>query len=74
MLTRAVFSPSRPAPSQPFLIGALPGEGVGPAVVAAALEVLAAVGPVSGRAFEVRCRDRTSSISASPMSGFWRRR
>jgi 3-isopropylmalate dehydrogenase len=54
MLTRAVFDPSRFAPSQPFLIGALPGEGVGPAVVEAALEVLAAVGAVSGQVFEVR--------------------
>ncbi len=49
-----VFGPARPAPSPPFLIGALPGEGVGPAVVAAALEVLTAVGSVSGLAFEVR--------------------
>jgi 3-isopropylmalate dehydrogenase len=54
MLTRAVFDPSRPVPRRPFLIGALPGEGVGPAVVEAALEVLAAVGAVSGHAFEVR--------------------
>jgi len=54
MLTRAVFNSSRPAPSRPFLIGALSGEGVGPAVVEAALEVLAAVGAVSGQAFEVR--------------------
>jgi 3-isopropylmalate dehydrogenase len=41
-------------PSPPFLIGALKGEGVGPEVVAAALEVLAAVGASSGQAFEVR--------------------
>lgn len=54
MLTRAVFGSSRPASVQPFLIGALPGEGVGPAVVEAALEVLAAAGAVSGHAFEVR--------------------
>jgi 3-isopropylmalate dehydrogenase len=54
MLSHVVFNPARPAPSQPFLIGALPGEGVGPAVVEAALEVLAAAGSVSGQAFEVR--------------------
>jgi 3-isopropylmalate dehydrogenase len=54
MLTRAVFASSRPVPVRPFLIGALSGEGVGPAVVEAALEVLAAVGSASGQAFEVR--------------------
>ncbi|HVS00526.1 MAG TPA: isocitrate/isopropylmalate family dehydrogenase, partial [Thermoanaerobaculia bacterium] len=54
MLTHAVLVPSRPAPSEPFLIGVLPGEGIGPAVIEAALEVLAAVGSVSGRVFDVR--------------------
>jgi len=49
-----LFGSSCPASSPPFLIGVLPGEGVGPAVVDAALEVLAAVGSVSGLAFEVR--------------------
>lgn len=54
MLTSAVLGSSRPVSGEPFLIGVLPGEGIGPAVIDAALEVLSAVGSVSGRAFEVR--------------------
>jgi 3-isopropylmalate dehydrogenase len=38
----------------PFVIGVLPGEGVGPEVIGAALDVLEAVEEVSGQRFELR--------------------
>lgn len=48
----AVIREPRPAPSERFSIAALPGEGVGPDVVGAALEVLAAVSE-GGARFDV---------------------
>jgi 3-isopropylmalate dehydrogenase len=48
----AVVREPRPAPSERFSIAALPGEGVGPDVVAAALEVLSAVS-LGGARFDV---------------------
>jgi len=44
----------RTDPRGPHLIGVLPGEGVGPEVISAALDVLDAVGPVAGVKFELR--------------------
>src|SRR4051812_10532800 len=54
--TDAVFRDARPAPVPGRrIVAVLPGEGIGPEVVAAALRVLSAVGAsVSGERFEVR--------------------
>lgn len=41
-------------PPAPFLVGVLPGEGVGPEVIAVCLELLAAIGGHTGCRFEVR--------------------
>jgi 3-isopropylmalate dehydrogenase len=48
----SVFREPKPAPPERLVVGALPGEGIGPEVVGAALEVLAAVA-TGGARFEV---------------------
>src|SRR5262245_8876513 len=44
---------SRKRVAGPILIGVLPGEGIGPEVVAAALDVLKAIAPRTGLAIEI---------------------
>jgi 3-isopropylmalate dehydrogenase len=51
-------TPARPAAAP--VVGVLVGEGIGPEVVPAALEVLDAVGAVTGRRFDVRLVDTPS--------------
>lgn len=48
----SLVCPSRPESA--FIVGVLPGEGIGPALTEAAIRVLARVGEVEGIAFEVR--------------------
>lgn len=54
VLTRALPDWPRPDPAQPGVIGVLPGEGIGPDVVAAALEVLGVVCEGTTRRFDLR--------------------
>jgi 3-isopropylmalate dehydrogenase len=46
--------PERPGPTAAFVIGVLPGEGIGPEVVGAALTVLEAVRRIYGVEFDLR--------------------
>jgi 3-isopropylmalate dehydrogenase len=48
---------SRPTVSAPYAVGVLPGEGIGPEVVAAALTVLDAVADTFGLEFDIRLSD-----------------
>lgn len=52
-LTRAAGLPAR-AVREPFVVGVLPGEGVGPGLVELCLDLLDVVGDRFGRSFEVR--------------------
>jgi 3-isopropylmalate dehydrogenase len=61
---------------QPRVIGVVPGEGIGPEVVDAALGVLAAVSETTGLAFEVRTPrellvfDRFGQVLTEELAGF----
>jgi 3-isopropylmalate dehydrogenase len=61
-----------PFGGSPYLIGALPGEGVGPEVVGAALKVLDAVATVGGVQFDVEFGGpigrEAESVSGAPLS------
>jgi 3-isopropylmalate dehydrogenase len=52
--TDAVFRSRRGAPAGALTVGVLPGEGIGPEVIAVALSVLSAVEASNGARFEVR--------------------
>ena len=54
--TEAIFRGSRGAGARggSLLLGVLPGEGIGPEVMAAALDVLSAVQSAGGATFEIR--------------------
>lgn len=52
--TEAIFREPRPATGALFTVGVLPGEGIGPEVIGAALAVLAAVESSGDAGFEVR--------------------
>ena len=44
----------RDSPRPPFVIGVLPGEGIGPEIVAASLSLLGTIESTSGHRFEIR--------------------
>ena len=52
--TDAVFRSRRGAPDGALTVGVLPGEGIGPEVIAVALSVLSAVEASNGARFEIR--------------------
>jgi 3-isopropylmalate dehydrogenase len=68
-----IFPPRVPAPGKPFVIGVLEGEGTGPEVVSAALQVLAALEAGGRQRFAVqrggaigRPAERTCGAALSP--------
>ena len=55
-LSRFVFEESipTPEPDHPFILGAIPGEGVGPEVIQSALKVLSALESLGPFQFDIR--------------------